>query len=634
MTNRHGSFSALYTTNFRGVMNDNFLKTLAMFAVTGWISDPKTVSVWLGVTAGMLVLPYVFFSPLAGRMTGWFSKVSIVLAAKYAEIPIMAVAVAGFAFRSVPLLVFSVFLMGLQSALFSPAKYALIRDIGGVERLPTGLGGMEGVSFAAMLAGTVLASVIVDRTQPPAHYVCLFALAVSGVAAGHFIRAGETRLVDDITINPVRFLFDMHREVSKTRGLDVMIVYAGIFWWAAATMQMGLLQYGKGVLGLSSFHTGVMLAVAAIGITLGNVIAGIVARKRNLLVLIPFIGGFCAIMLFLMGSGTLGAVPFTAALTLLAFSLGFFKLPFNIEIQRMVRGPRLNIVLSYLNQTSFLFILLASATFMLCGVLFGVSAFMTVAGAVLLVSSLLFVFLHRGCLCRMGRLALAVRYDIETTGLELLEEGNGRLVMPNHVALVDPLILHAEFWRTRVRPLVGGDFFHINRFFTHVLGLLGAIGVPDLSIHRDRSSVEVARGLAGKVTEALGRGDCVLFYPSGHITTDGTESIGNRSLGYDVCSALPKGTRVLMVRTSGLWGSMWSRFGRRSSPPFAATLLKALGIWGLLLLVPHRRRKVRIEIADMTESIAEWSGLPRREFNAKLEDWYNGSNCNQRPLEK
>ena len=43
----------------------------------------------------------------------------------------MAVAIAGFMLKSPWLVIGSVLLMGLQSSLYSPAKYALIRDIGG-----------------------------------------------------------------------------------------------------------------------------------------------------------------------------------------------------------------------------------------------------------------------------------------------------------------------------------------------------------------------------------------------------------------------------------------------------------------------------------------------------------------------
>ena len=162
------SFIPLYVTNFFGTLNDNFLKTLASFTVIGWIADERVKSIAMGVTAGALVLPYILCSPLADRMTAVWAKRRIVRLAKWAELPIMAVAIAGFALHSPWLVIGSVLLMGLQSSLYSPAKYALIRDIGGEGRISTGMGGMEGVSFLGVLMGTKLHDHGQGRAQPRA----------------------------------------------------------------------------------------------------------------------------------------------------------------------------------------------------------------------------------------------------------------------------------------------------------------------------------------------------------------------------------------------------------------------------------------------------------------------------------
>ena len=94
------SFCPLYITNFFGTLNDNFLKTLASFTVIGWINDERVKSIAMGVTAGALVLPYILCSPLADRLTALWPKRKIVVVAKWAELPIMAVAIAGFILKS------------------------------------------------------------------------------------------------------------------------------------------------------------------------------------------------------------------------------------------------------------------------------------------------------------------------------------------------------------------------------------------------------------------------------------------------------------------------------------------------------------------------------------------------------
>ena len=125
-TTRGGrSFGPLFVTNLFGTLNDNFLKTLASFIVIGWISDPSLRPVFMGITAGALVLPFILCSPLADRLTVVFPKRRILQLAKWAEIPIVGIGIAGFAFQSAALVVAAILLMGLQSSLYSPAKYAL-----------------------------------------------------------------------------------------------------------------------------------------------------------------------------------------------------------------------------------------------------------------------------------------------------------------------------------------------------------------------------------------------------------------------------------------------------------------------------------------------------------------------------
>ena len=190
---RQHSFLPLYVTNFFGTLNDNFLKTLASFTVIGWLSDERVKFIAMGVTAGALVLPYILCSPLADRLTAVWRKKKIVRIAKWAELPIMAVAIAGFAFHSPWLVIGAVLLMGLQSSLYSPAKYALVRDIGGEGRISTGMGGMEGVSFLGVLMGTVAGAVVSDpkivHQDLHLQYYALAGFAALGLAASYTIRA-------------------------------------------------------------------------------------------------------------------------------------------------------------------------------------------------------------------------------------------------------------------------------------------------------------------------------------------------------------------------------------------------------------------------------------------------------------
>ena len=623
------SFLPLYVTTFFGTLNDNFVKTLAGFTVISWIADARVKSIAMGVTAGALVLPYILCSPLADRLTAVWAKQRIIRAAKWAELPIMLVAIAGLAFKSPWLVVGAVLLMGLQSSLYSPAKYALVRDIGGMGRISTGMGGMEGMSFLGVLAGTVAGAVVADvEVRHPEwnlSYFCLVAFAACGLAASYTIHAREEKNRALHAINPVRYVRRVRRIAARYDGLNAIVLTLSVFWWGAATLQMGLLVYGKAEngLNLSGTGTGVLLCAAAIGIVAGQVLAGFVDRRRFLLGATLLTGWIAAALLAVLFFVPLPPVAFGIVLGLLACDLGFFKLPLDAEIQKVVKGPRLNTMIAYLNQVSFFFMLAASGCYALVSWAFGPKAFLLLVSLVMFVVPFLFVFSYRSVLLRTGRWLFLRRYRVEADGLTAVAQDKPLLVLPNHPAMVDPMLVTVVFWKTPLRGLCDERFFHAGIVAPAVLRTLGAVPVPDLRKHRTAKGASIARGLGDVVKNALADGGNVIFYPSGHIQTEpDRDDIGTRQLAYNICGDLPSGVRVIGVRTRGLWGSIWSRAGRKDSPAFVPTFIKSVLLWFFWSpFVP--RRRVTMHVEDITDRVKEWSQGTRLEFNRKLNDWYN-----------
>ena len=665
------SFLPLYVTNFFGTLNDNFLKTLASFTVIGWLSDERVKSLAMGVTAGALVLPYILCSPLADRLTAVLEKRRIVRFAKWAELPIMAVAIAGFAMKSPWLVIGAILLMGLQSSLYSPAKYALVRDIGGEARISTGMGGMEGVSFLGVLMGTVAGAVVSDMAGTTLRYACLAGFAALGLVASYTVHAKEELNRALHAVNPIRYIARAYRMAGRYDGLNAVIFTLSIFWWGAAMLQMGLLVYGKSEIGLNidAKETGALLCAAAVGIVMGQIIAGFVDKKRFLLGATLLTGWIAAALFAVLYFAPLSPVWFGVVLGLLAFDLGIFKLPFDAEIQKVVKGPKLNTMLAYFNQVSFLFMLAASGCYALVSWAFGPKAFLLLLAIAFLVAPFLFVFSYRSVLLYVGRWVFAWRYKVEIDGLEEVlgnNINNGKnnfveepgatapgdkiaaqlrgdrkevvsscsccfqpktktalLVLPNHPAMVDPMLVGVTFWKTPLKPLSDELFFKTGIVAPRVLKTLGAVAVPDLRKHRTAQGATIARGLGDIVKSTLEDGGNVIFYPSGHIQTESEhEDIGTRQLAYNMCGDLPEGVRVIGVRTRGLWGSIWSRKGRRTSPAFVPTFIKSVLLWFFWSpFVP--RRRVTMHIEDLTDRVKEWSKLTRLEFNRKLEEWYN-----------
>lgn len=213
--------------------------------------------------------------------------------------------------------------------------------------------------------------------------------------------------------------------------------------------------------------------------------------------------------------------------------------------------------------------------------------------------------IDRYFLGRMFRFFLHLHYDIRVTGEELLRDERIHLVLPNHSAYVDPLILFSEEWCVPICPMVD-ELFMRHWLFGWVLRKGDAIEVPDMQKANGeglKAKAEAASQLSRIAIDSLAAGKQLCFYPSGHVKTVDKEVIGNRRMAYEVCRELPQGVRVILCRMRGLESSRFSK------------------------LRPKRwkwRRTVTLHFEDHTDDVRQWAAeLDRRAFNEKLENWYN-----------
>lgn len=254
-----------------------------------------------------------------------------------------------------------------------------------------------------------------------------------------------------------------------------------------------------------------------------------------------------------------------------------------------------------------------------------------IIGAVLLGGGV-FVLMNRDALMCVGRWILHRRYAVSLSGVENLDPKRTYLIIPNHPAIVDPLVLATELYKFKVviRPLVDESFFS-SRLFKHIFSMFNAVRVPDfrrinfrpiLKVRPSlRDSAQRAKQLGATVLETLASGGSVLLYPSGHITASGREEMSNRQLAHNVISSLPEDVAVIGVRIRGLYGSMWSRVGGRPAPRFTWTFVKAVFQWFGTFF--RRRRRVTIHFENITDRIKKWTVGGRQAFNGLLEQWYD-----------
>jgi 1-acyl-sn-glycerol-3-phosphate acyltransferase len=219
------------------------------------------------------------------------------------------------------------------------------------------------------------------------------------------------------------------------------------------------------------------------------------------------------------------------------------------------------------------------------------------------------------------RLLLRFRYKISIKGSEIIQNNSPILFLPNHQALIDPIILLSQIYRfSTATPVISEKYFDVplaKWYFKR----MGAVRVSDLETgNRD---TQVLKSITRSVYKGFRRKKNIVIYPSGQIAGQGFEKIFNKKAAYHIVRTIPEGVQIVGVRITGLWGSMFSKAKTGKSPDFFVQLLKGMFyiLANLLFFVP--KRKVSLEFEDLTSIAKEKVILGQKPFNLFLEDFYN-----------
>ena len=163
---RSSSFQGLLWTQWLTSINDNVFR----WFVIGVGKDqflPEHSSAILVIGMILFTLPYILFAPIAGWLADRYCKRKVIIGCKIAEIVIMTLAVLAIGLLGKPnpsvaidpvfyLLMFAVFLMGAQSALFAPSKVGTLPELLSEKNITSG----NAIFNVATLTATIIGMAI------------------------------------------------------------------------------------------------------------------------------------------------------------------------------------------------------------------------------------------------------------------------------------------------------------------------------------------------------------------------------------------------------------------------------------------------------------------------------------------
>ena len=219
-----------------------------------------------------------------------------------------------------------------------------------------------------------------------------------------------------------------------------------------------------------------------------------------------------------------------------------------------------------------------------------------------------------------ARCALRLRYRVHVVGLEKLGAVTGpTLVMPNHPGYIDPpLVLSHVRLNQSVRPVVTASMYRSPLLYPF-MRLVHALEVPELA-EQSRGSRMRSLAMIDAVVAGLQRGESFLIYPSGRAQRHGVEVVGAARAVSEILDRFAK-ANLILVRSRGIWGSMFSYAQTGKPPRLGRCLLRGLGwiIANLVFFTPRRKVTITVEVVDHRNL----PGPTRDKLNRYLEEWYN-----------
>lgn len=555
-----------------GAFNDNVYKNvlliLATYHATTYSSlDPRVLT---NLAGGLFILPFVLFSGIAGQLADRYDKSRVLRIVKACEIAIMAVAVIGFTQHHMGLLLAALFMMGMHSTFFAPAKYGLLPQVLADTELVGGNALIQMGTFVAILLGTLFAGLLAAHGDIGTICTALLVIAALGFLISLLIpRLEPAAPALRIDWRPWTSVWSNIQAARESRTVFLSILGISWFWFYGALILAQLPLFSRDVLGGNEEVVTLLLLVFSAGVGIGSLLCERLSGHKVEIGLVPF--GSIGLTVFAVDLyfavphaaatlSSLGAVEFAhrpgAWRVLLDLGLigvfgGFFIVPLNALVQQRARPEVISRVIganSILNAVFMVAAAVAGAAALKLGLT--IPQLLLAAGVLnaciaIYIYSLVPEFLLRF----IAWLLVHFMYRLRTSGLENIPERGPALLVCNHVGFVDAIAISAAC-RRPIRFIMESSIFRIPVLSTIFKGMKA---IPVAPAKEDPEVYERAFRI---VAEELRDGHLVCIFPEGRLTPDG-EVAAFRPGMMRILKDSP--VPVVPMALSGLWNSMFSR---------------------------------------------------------------------------
>ncbi len=528
------------------------------------VHDGEVQILLTAIVNGLILLPFVMLFSPAGFLADRFQKPKIMRISAAAALGLTLLITASYYLGWFEFAFGMTFLLAVQSAFYSPAKYGYIKELAGKEKLGIANAWVQAVTIVAILSGifvfswgfeTALADAtyqneadILKQIAPVGWMLVLFAtLELILTFKIPFKRpAVEASPFEWKRYRSGDYLSDNLKKIRNNRSIWLSIVGLSVFWGISQVVLAAFPAFAKDTLGVTNtIVVQGVLACTGLGIILGSMLAGGASKHHIETGLVPL--GACGVVV------TLFLVPQLDSVGLLAvdfFALGLFGglfiIPLNALIQFHAKDEELGSVLAgnnWVQNIVMLAFLGLTVTFALAGIqsvgLFHILTATAVAGAAYT------IYMLPQSLVRylLGRV-FAGRYKVSVQGFDHIPGQAGVLMLGNHISWLDWAIVQIACPRP-VRFVMHREIYqrwYLKWFFDF-------FGVIPIAGGHSKQALE-------EINQLLKQGEVVCLFPEGAISRNG--QLGEFKRGYERTVEGVEGV-ILPFYLRGLWGSRFSR---------------------------------------------------------------------------
>lgn len=512
----------------------------------------------------MILLPFIFLFSPSGFINDKYPKTTVVRYATLFGIVLSFLVLISYSQGWFIFAFLMTLLLSIQSAIYSPAKYGLIKKLAGVEKLSMANGVVQALTIIAILVSSLAFSIIFesfymqDVKEPeyilplmiPIGVILVILSICEAIFAFKIPFIEEKRADDNFELKSYitcKYLKSNLKLITKNRDIWLSIIGLSIFFGISQMVIASFPAHYKTLSGSdNTIVIQAIIAMSALGVIFGALIAGSRSKRHIELGIIPL--GALGIFIALIG------ITFNSS----AFILACFSLLFGFFGGLLI--VPLNSIIQYFSSDDEIGKILAGNNFVqnCTMVLF---LFFTVAVVQIFNFSTIQLFIAVGIISFIGTIfaikkvphlfarillfpILRIGYKISIQGIENIPPRGGALLLGNHISWIDWLVLQVASPRAL-------KFVMFKSYYDkwYLRGIFKFFDVIPISGGVSKSAIE-------NIRERLKNGEVVALFPEGVISFNG--QIGKFEKGFELAMQ-EVDAPIIPFYLRGLWGSSFSR---------------------------------------------------------------------------